>query len=109
MPSTSCAYHSGKVSLSPAVTRIPYGSTEFNKSTAKSAVSVWPAREADVQFAKSGTNAKTSTGAARTQLRRVGKARFSGPTCAGSDLITTAIVSHTNTNPSAAHTLQAEK
>src|SRR3954463_10790554 len=39
IPWTSWAYHSGKVSLSPAVTRIPYGSTEFRRSTAKSAVS----------------------------------------------------------------------
>ena len=46
IPSTSCAYQSGKVSLSPAVTSTPYGSTESSMSCAKSRVSVWCAREA---------------------------------------------------------------
>ena len=36
MPSTSCAYQSGKVSLSPTVTSMPYGSTELSRSRAKS-------------------------------------------------------------------------
>src|SRR6476646_2722130 len=72
IPSTSWAYHSGNVSLSPAVTRIPYGSTEFRRSTAKSAVSVCPAREADFQFANNGITASASTGAEISQLRRVG-------------------------------------
>src|SRR5258708_92085 len=33
-PSTSCAYHSGNVSLSPAVTTSAYGSTERSTSRA---------------------------------------------------------------------------
>ena len=33
-PSTSCAYQSGKVSLSPAVMSMPYGSTELSRSCA---------------------------------------------------------------------------
>src|ERR1051325_2725486 len=61
-PSTSCAYHSGKVSLSPTVTSTPYGSTEFKRSAAKSAVSRWPARAADPQLANNGTIASASTG-----------------------------------------------
>ena len=37
-PSTSCAYQSGKVSLSPSVTSMPYGSTELSRSCAHSRV-----------------------------------------------------------------------
>ena len=58
IPSTSCAYQSGNVSLSPTVTSMPYGSTESSISFAKSRVSVCCAREAACQFAKSGTNAR---------------------------------------------------
>src|SRR5690348_9792096 len=56
-PSTSCAYQSGKVSLSPAVMRMPYGSTESSRSWANAKVSVCPARDAAFQFVNSGTNA----------------------------------------------------
>jgi len=109
IPSTSCAYQRGKVSLSPAVTRIPYGSTELRRSAAKSAVSVCPAREADSQFAKSGMIARASTGVASSQLRRRGRSRVSPRTRIFSDPISAATVSHTKTRPSAIHTLNAEK
>jgi len=67
MPSTSCAYHSGKVSLSPTVTSTPYGSTELSRSRAKSIVSVWPARDAVDQLVKSGIKATARTGAAERE------------------------------------------
>src|SRR5687767_9441521 len=66
-PSTSCAYHNGKVSLSPTTTSTPYGSTEFNKSRAKSAVSVCPRRDAVLQLVNSGTSASANTGDAFSQ------------------------------------------
>jgi hypothetical protein len=46
IPSTSCAYQSGKVSLSPFVIRMAYGSTELRMSYAHSRVNVSPARDA---------------------------------------------------------------
>src|ERR1700682_2279087 len=93
-PCTSWAYQSGKVSLSPEVIRIPYGSTELRRSAAKSAVSVCPAREADCQLAKRGTKAAARTGVASSQLLRRGRSRVSFPTRAFSDPIRAAIVSH---------------
>src|SRR5215212_7690760 len=63
IPSTSWAYQSGNVSLSPTVTSTPYGSTEFRRSCAKSAVSVWPARDAVLQLVKSGMSAMARSGA----------------------------------------------
>src|SRR5580698_10300449 len=69
IPSTSCAYHSGNVSLSPSVIRIPYGSTELSKSAAQSRVNVWLAREAARWFAKKGTSASSRIGALRIQPR----------------------------------------
>src|SRR5205823_4496433 len=109
IPSTSWAYQRGKVSLSPAVTRIPYGSTELSRSAAKSAVSVWPARDADFQLAKSGISASASTGVARSQLRRRGRTNVSVPIRALSEPNMAATVSQMKTRPSAAHTLHAEK
>src|SRR6188768_1957968 len=69
MPSTSCAYHNGNVSLSPTVTRMPYGSTLLSRSRAKSVVSVWLAREACCQLPNNGTKAMASSGDARRKLR----------------------------------------
>src|SRR5215468_6506108 len=80
MPSTSCAYQSGNVSLSPTVTSTPYGSTELSKSAAKSAVSRWPARDANFQFANSGMSATASTGDASAHDRCVGTVTDSRPT-----------------------------
>src|SRR5207237_10774509 len=60
-PSTSCAYQSGKVSLSPTTTSTPYGSTEFSRSCAKSAASVNPRLGAELQLVKRGTNASART------------------------------------------------
>src|SRR5215212_6306571 len=72
MPSTSWAYQSGKVSLSPTVTSTPYGSTEFSKSAATSRVAWWLPRDATVQLPMSGTATTNSIGEADNQLRRVG-------------------------------------
>src|ERR671921_737151 len=94
-PSTSCAYHSGKVSLSPPVTSTPYGSTEFNTSCAHSRVAHSPARDAERQFPTSVRAPSSSTGALARQ-------RGTGPARSARNL-------HTPTRPSAAHTLHAEK
>src|SRR5688572_32819944 len=80
MPSTSCAYQSGNVSLSPTVTRMPYGSTELSMSCAKSRVVVSPRRDADPQFPMSGMKARSSTGEAIAQLLRVGRVSVCFPT-----------------------------
>ncbi len=108
-PSTSCAYQSGKVSLSPTVTSTPYGSTELRMSIAKSAVSVCPAREADCQFANSGTTASRRIGDVSIQLCRVGNSTISLPIFCVSCPRTAPMDSHRYVSPSAAHTLQAEK
>ena len=68
-PSTSWAYHSGKRSLSPTVTRTPYGSTELRRSFATSRVATCSGRGATAWFAMSGMSAITSTGAVASQLR----------------------------------------
>src|SRR5689334_11876339 len=109
MPSTSCAYHSGNVSLSPTVTSTPYGSTEFNKSAAKSAVSRCPARDADFQFVNSGTSASASTGDAIRHPLSDGSVSVSRPTLRVSVPNNDATDSHTNNSPSDAHTPHAEK
>src|SRR5665213_1825247 len=67
IPSTSWAYQSGNVSLSPSVMRIPYGSTELSRSAAQSRVNVCPARDAARWLAKKGTNASNRIGALRIQ------------------------------------------
>src|SRR4051812_29074931 len=108
MPSTSCAYHSGNVSLSPTVTSTPYGSTELSMSAAKSLVSRCPARDAQCQFANSGMTASASTGELNCQLFCVGIDTVSRPIFTDSAPISDAIDSHTNNRPSAAHTPQAE-
>jgi hypothetical protein len=108
-PSTSCAYQSGKVSLSPTVISTPYGSTELSRSRAKSAVSVWPAREAFDQFVNSGMSASASTGAAMTSERRAGRSITSRPTVIRSSPISAASESQMATRPSDAQTPQAEK
>src|SRR6185437_10566529 len=100
-----CAYQSGKVSLSPTVTSTPYGSTESSRSAAMSRVARCLARDADVQLQKSGTSAIASTGDARFQPRRDGaRSRRASP-----DVADSATSSHRCSNPTAAHTPQAEK
>src|SRR3982751_821363 len=93
-PSTSCAYHSGNVSLSPPVIRMPYGSTELRTSRAHSRVAHSPAREAARKLPTSGSAPSISTGAVVRHLN-VGPAR-------------SARKRHKPTRPSAAHTLHAE-
>src|ERR1044071_6766683 len=109
MPSTSYAYHSGNVSLSPTVTSTPYGSTEFNRSAAKSTVSRCPARDADVQFVNRGINARAKTGDVARNARCAGTVNVVRPTLTVSVPINDAADSHTYSSPSAAHTPQAEK
>src|SRR3954462_8783116 len=72
MPSTSCAYQSGKVSLSPTVTSTPYGSTELSMSAATSRVAWCWLRDATDQLLTNGTAASSSVGDAESQLRIVG-------------------------------------
>src|SRR3712207_1306915 len=108
-PSTSCAYQSGKVSLSPTVTRMPYGSTELSRSLANAEVSRWPARDACDQLVNSGTSATAITGDASFQLRSVGTSTVSRPSFTRSLPSSAATVSHTQTRPSAAHTPQVLK
>src|SRR5512147_2120862 len=62
-PSTSWAYHNGKVSLSPPVIRMPYGSTELRTSRAHSRVAHSPARDAARKLPTSGSAPSRSTGA----------------------------------------------
>src|SRR4051812_7753621 len=69
IPSTSCAYQSGNVSLSPTVTSTPYGSTEFRRSAATFRVVICPARGADEKLPTNGTAASSATGEAISQLR----------------------------------------
>src|SRR6185503_18285141 len=57
MPSTSCAYHSGKLSLSPFVMSTAFGSTELRTSAANLLVKDCPRRDAALQLAASGSNA----------------------------------------------------
>src|SRR5689334_3624334 len=109
IPSTSCAYQSGKVSLSPTVTSTPYGSTELSRSAAKSRVSRWPARDAQCQFAKNGTMASNSTGEDACHEDFLGISIVSRPTFTVSVEMSDAIDSHTNNRPSDAHTPHAEK
>src|SRR5215831_6296751 len=108
-PSTSCAYQSGKVSLSPTVTSTPYGSTELSMSAAKSRVSRCPARDAQCQFPNSGISASASTGELSCQLFCVGITMASRPTLTVSVPSSEAIDSQTYNKPSAAHTPHAEK
>src|SRR5688572_27756148 len=107
--STSCAYQSGKVSLSPTVTRMPYGSTELSRSCAKSRVLVSLRRVACDQFPNSGMKARMRTGDATAQLRFVGRFSVCLPSFTACVPIIAAIDSQTNTRPNAAQTLQAEK
>src|SRR5438270_11839209 len=108
-PSTSCAYQSGKVSLSPTVTSTPYGSTEFSRSAAKSPVSRCPARDAQCQFANSGTTASRRTGELYRRLQSFGRVIVSRPTFTVSEPRRAAIDSHTYNRPNAAQTPHAEK
>ena len=96
-PSTSCAYHSGKVSLSPSVMRMPYGSTELSRSCAHSRVAVSPARDACRQLPTSGSTPSSNTGALVTHRR-------ASPTGTRS-----AMARQRPAIPSAAQTLHAEK
>src|SRR6185437_1216110 len=109
MPSTSCAYQSGNVSLSPTVISTPYGSTEFSRSAAKSRVSRWPARDAQCQLANIGMIASARIGDAYAQLFRLGSANTSRPTRTLSVPNNAAIDSQTYSSPSAAQTPHAEK
>src|SRR5690606_25834879 len=67
IPSTSCRYHSGNVSLSPLVKRTPYGSTELSMLYAQSRAAYWPAREAYGQLRTRGRSAIAITGEAFRQ------------------------------------------
>src|SRR4029077_9470521 len=109
MPSTSCAYQSGNVSLSPTVTSTPYGSTGLSRSAASARVSVWRGRDAQCQFANSGTTASSNTGELKRQLSAFGIVTVSRPTLVVSEPNSDAIDSHTKSRPNAAHTPQAEK
>src|SRR6185312_10899875 len=109
MPSTSCAYQSGKVSLSPTVISTPYGSTELSRSAAKSRVSRWPARDDQCQLPNSGTIASRSTGDPKSQLRWLGKVIVSRAILTVSVPNRVATDSHTKSKPSDAQTPQAEK
>src|SRR5437879_861392 len=109
MPSTSCAYQSGNVSLSPTVTSTPYGSTELSMSAAKSRVSRCPARDAQCQLAKTGTIASRSTGELSFHDSFLGSVIVSRATFTVSVPNSDATDSHTNSRPSAAHTPHAEK
>ena len=84
MPSTSCAYHRGKVSLSPAVTRMPYGSADWRISDAKSRASVSPARDAVSRLPASGISASNSRGVAKRQRRSGSGSRSSSHSAAHS-------------------------
>src|SRR5687767_13670582 len=64
-PSTSCAYQSGKVSLSPFVKSTPYGSTLMSRLYAQSRADQSSSRLAQLQLSASGTIASASTGDAR--------------------------------------------
>jgi len=64
-PSTSWAYHSGKLSLSPFVISTAFGSTELSRSDAHSRVNDCPRREAAFQFPSSGISATAMTATAR--------------------------------------------
>src|SRR6478752_1659895 len=100
IPSTSCAYQSGKVSLSPTVTSTPYGSTELSRSAAKSAVSRCPARDADFQFVNNGISASASTGDDSLHPFCEGSVTTSRPILRVSVPNNDAIDSHTNNMPS---------
>ncbi len=100
MRSTSCAYQSGYVSLSPKVIRMPYGSTELRTSCAQSRVNVSPARDASRQLATSGMSATASTGAATAHARTGDRSRPAS--CSDSH-------AHAPARPTATHTDQAEK
>src|SRR5689334_10083648 len=103
IPSTSCAYQSGKVSLSPTVTSTPYGSTEFSRSAATFRVVVCPARGAEEKLPTSGTAASSATGEAINQLR-VG-ATEGAPFAAGfAEATSSATTCQTYIRPSEAHT-----
>src|SRR5687768_10572227 len=108
-PSTSCAYQSGKVSLSPTTTSTPYGSTEFNRSRAKSPVSVCPLRDAVLQFVKSGIAATSRIGAPFNHDRFVGSSTSCVPSFTSSVPNIEEMDSHRYTRPRPAHTPHAEK
>src|SRR6478609_5476744 len=99
-PSTSCAYQSGKVSLSPTVTSTPYGSTELSMSAATSRVAWCWLRDATDQLLTNGTAARSSVGDAASQLRIVGSVTA---VRVSRDPISEAIDSQMYTRPSAAH------
>src|SRR5258705_8639030 len=109
MPSPSCAYQSGNVSLSPTTTRTPYGSTEFSRSFAKSAVSVKPRLGAELQLVKSGMSASASTGDPLSHERFVGSSTDSCPSFTFSVPNNDDTDSQMYRSPSPAHTPQAEK
>src|SRR3954447_7530911 len=108
-PSTSCAYHSGNVSLSPTVTRTPYGSTEFSRSAATLRVVRWCARDAELQLVNRGTIASSKAGDAFCHDRPVGSTMISRPSFRSRVPNAAASVSHTYARPIAAHTPHAEK
>src|SRR5256885_14148556 len=107
-PSTSCAYQSGRVSLSPAVMRMPYGSTESRRSWANANVSVCPARDAAFQFMNNGTNANASIHELASHDVLRGISTTSRPTFTSSLPNIDATPSQMYTRPRAAHTPHAE-
>src|SRR5437870_9853861 len=108
-PSTSCAYQSGKVSLSPTTTSTPYGSTEFRRSCAKSAASVNPRRGAELMFVNSGTNASASTHDPLIHELLLGSSTVSCPSRTVSVPNSDDTDSQMYRSPNPAHTPQAEK
>src|SRR4051812_27358334 len=109
MCSTSCAYQSGKVSLSPTVISTPYGSTELRRSAAKSRVSVCPLRGADDQFVNNGISASARIGDVKRHPRWVGITTSCLPSFMRTVPKNDASDSQMNTRPSAAQTPHAEK
>src|SRR5258708_38021010 len=109
MCAASCAYQSGKVSLSPTVISTPYGSTELRRSAAKSRVSVCPFRGAEVQLANSGMSAKARIGEVNRHPCFVGMTTVSSPSLMRLVPKKDARDSQIKTRPSAAHTPHAEK
>src|SRR3954469_18077187 len=109
IPSTSCAYHSGNVSLSPTTTSTPYGSTEFSRSRAKSAVSVNPRRGAVGMLPNSGTSASNRMGAPLSHDDSRGSSSMTLPSFSVTVPNREESDSHTYISPRLAHTPHAEK
>ena len=64
IPSTSCRYQSGKVSLSPFVNSTAYGSTDCRMLYAQSRAALSSVRSARAKLKRKGTSATARIGAA---------------------------------------------